>query len=532
MTVRLPLTAAVVAGVVLAVQSLQPARLRVFDAVAVWGPFARSFAEDGDLFPEWMPTLLVGFGRSVGLVAGSVSMLVGEFAQSHTLPIHPIYSGLLFVAVVLLGARLAGRPGAWVSLLIMLSSQLVFRGVLFHDDLASSFLGIVAVFMALRARDRRAWILVGVVAGGAFAMKLLGIVALGLVATVLIGRAAKTGAWLWVAVGWMAALPWYMINLIKFGNPLYPLASSVFGESEQIQILEADHTQYLQSGAGGRFLDVGLLALVCIGLGIGVVLVKSLRLRDAPALRWLIAIVLFFALFVASWEISGRAARHLLSILPLAAAVAAVGLTGQSLDVEPSVPVWNSSKHISRLRISVSVVTLFVALVSLTGWNVYRDLCTDSRVPRELRTGVYSALLGKWDSLAAAADPPPGDFAVHGIVGSAWEELRALDPGLKVFSFDNRWFFIPQEVLAADDVRAFAVYVASDAGERHSALRELGVGFVLDWRTFGPRHEFYDRGPWFDLDARPDLYRSILITRNYGLYEVRPSIGLPQRTGD
>lgn len=523
LSLRLPLTAAAISGAVLAVKSLQPAKFRIFDAIALWGPFARSFAEDGELWPDWVPTLLVGFGRSVGLVAGSVSMLAGGFDPAHALFVHPVFAGLLLATVVLLGGHLAGRPGAWVALLVMLSSQLMWRGMLFHDDLVAAFFAAAAVLMALRAESWQGWLLVGIAASGAFAMKLLGAVALALVVTVLFARLPRPSAWLAVGAGWLAAAPWYLANTIKFGNPIYPLAASFFGESDQLRILDADHTQYLKNVGVSRFWELGVLTAALVAVGGAIVLWKTVTSRDAAAIRWIGALMLLVSLFLLAWQGSGRASRHLASVLPVAAAVASVGLVARPLVLRASTePLDERELADARRGLSASAVAVFVLLAAVTTWNVQQDFYAGNPVQREWRTGIYAMLIGKWANLRLAADPPLDRFAVHGTVGAAWEELIDRDPELGVFSFDNRTYFIPQEVIPADDLRAFAVYDAPDPEARHAALARLGVGYVLDWRTFGPEHPIYEMGPWLDLDAHSDLYRNIMTRRGYALYEVVP----------
>ena len=528
----LPVAAAAGGGAVLAIQSLQPPVIRVFDGVAVWAPFARDFAQTGELWPDWVPTLLVGFARSVGLIGGSVSMLVGGFDEAHLYLIHPIYSSLLLVTVVLLAHRLGDRRAAWVALLIMLATPILSRGVLFHDDLAAAFFITASVLLALRAKGMWAWGLVGFVAGGALSMKLLGAVALALVGTLLLAKLPPPRAWVAVSIGWLAALPWYIANAVRFGNPIYPLGSSLFGESEQIQILEADHAEYLQAAGETRLVELGVLALVFLAVGSALAVYRTWRSGGARSKLWMAALVALTALFLVTWLNSGRGSRHLIALLPMVAVVAATGLVGKPVLIAPPKPVGEdsdfppSAARSSSGAISVASVALFVGLLSLTAWNVQQDLYMGVRVPVEHRSGVYTVLVGKWPDLRRAADPSDRPFAVHGIVGRAWVALGKANPDLKVFSFDDRWFYFPQEVLSAADERAFAVYAADTPDDRHGALRELGVGFVLDWRTFGPRHSIYDMGPWNDLVSRPDLYRELLTTNAYGLYEVIPRVAV------
>lgn len=105
-----------------------------------------------------------------------------------------------------------------------------------YVDLSHGFLfGLGAAYGCelLEGRlDAKAWVLAGLLIGGAMASKYTGIMA-GVALVALLPFAARPFAWRWIAAGMLCAimlpLGWYIRNTVNTGNPVYPFLYSKLG---------------------------------------------------------------------------------------------------------------------------------------------------------------------------------------------------------------------------------------------------------------------------------------------------------------
>lgn len=172
-----------------------------------------------------------------------------------------------------LGNRLFPRPAGALAALLMLTTQLVQAQLpTAYVDVGSGFAFLAAVWCIVhwaQTRDTGA-LRVGAVALGLFAgmryTAIYGVAAAGVaVLVVLITQRAPRRAW-WITVLTLTAGlligagPWFWKNAVHVGNPVFPLATGVFGlgplsptENARMHLLVAQH------GMGRAPLDLLLL---------------------------------------------------------------------------------------------------------------------------------------------------------------------------------------------------------------------------------------------------------------------------------
>lgn len=154
----------------------------------------------------------------------------------------------LFTALLLVGTgRLIGPGIGGIAAVAWLTSPWCYRAsstIAFVEGALAFYVmaTATAVILALRMSESRMWGVVGLLAGAGMSCKYPGlvqtVVPAGIVAGVmcLIGwrtreqRLAACSGLLWFIVGAAVAFgPWAIKNLVETGNPVYPLAYSLFG---------------------------------------------------------------------------------------------------------------------------------------------------------------------------------------------------------------------------------------------------------------------------------------------------------------
>ncbi len=509
---KAPLWAAAAVGGLAMVQALRPRLYRLFDAMTTWAPWSREIADSGDLAPAFIQTSVEGFPPSVALIAGTGSLLTGGYVETHTFLVHPLFTGLTLVTVVLLGGYFAGRSGGWIALLVVAATPLLERGMMFHDDLVVSFFTSAAVLLAIRATRPAGWALAGAAAGAALAVKHLGVVAVLLGAVVLFTRRPSWQSWLAAAAAWLVGLPWYLWNVARFGNPVYPMFSGFFGESPEVVRVVTARDANLQAVGRGALSEIGLLALAAVLTGVVAAFLRAKRERNPIMLRFSSSLAAAVALYLVVWETSGYATRHVLIVLPAVAALAGYGLGGQSRDTDP---FWR--RHLAPL---VGIAVLAVFTVS----SILVDVAGDDEPGEALQTGVYTLLAGK-SGLEEIVSPPTELSEMYGNSGVAWELLTNSDPEPLVLSVDGRTYYYPQQTLVGLDVRALAIFDGANPVSRHAAAIEAGVGYVIDNRLLRSRRSddlLAANAFWRDVRRRPLLYEEIFAGGSIVLYRVLP----------
>jgi hypothetical protein len=153
--------------------------------------------------------VLAGFGLMTGLAAGA------------------------------LAGRLFGARAGWLAALVFLTTPWIYRlSIIPYVEGALLFFAAAGLLAALRSREQRLWSMVtGILAGSAIACKYTGLVMvavpLGMVVAIRrpLTAAGREGA-CFVLGCVLAVGPWLVRNIVWTGNPVYPLAYSIFGGTD------------------------------------------------------------------------------------------------------------------------------------------------------------------------------------------------------------------------------------------------------------------------------------------------------------
>ena len=513
---QVPSSTLVAPGVFLAVvasQVLRPALFTVFDSQALWAPLGDSIARTGNLAPAWVPTLLQGFPPGVALIAGSSSVPVGHLSQPLAMLTHAGFGALTVLMTVLLASRFNLLGARSLALATLVATPLLSRSLVFHDDLIVGFLVATTLYVCLGVRRWQGWALAGVIAGAAVSVKVLGVVAVAALLVGLWSQRARLKGWVVAGAGALVGLPWYVANLIRFGDPLYPFYSS--GGGPAMQALLDDQSGYLKGRDPARIEFVGILALVLIATGLlcGLVSLAQKRRRLGIGLA-----VLIGAVFLA-WNGQHYGTRQLLAIYPVAASVSGYGIA-RAVGWLPA-----TSRPRPRVRILVATTVVWCLVLGVSAWDFSNDI--PSRPPEESQTGLYSIVLGwrgsaRSKSAVSMAIHPPTKAQIFSEMNEFWDRLAIESRTALVLSFDSRAWYIPQRVLSAgEDIVAAKAYLSGGAKAQHAALYAAGVRFVLSRRSIDTDHRvLYRLGPWRTLARRPDLYRLMVKNRFGSLYRV------------
>ena len=492
---------------------LRPAVFTVFDSQALWAPLGDSIARTGNLTPAWVPTLLQGFPAGVSLIAGSSSVLVGHLNEPLSMLTHVVFGALTILMTVLLASRLNLVGARSLALAALVATPLLGRSLVFHDDFIVGFLVATTLYVCLGVRRWQGWVLAGVIAGAAVSVKLLGVVAVAALLVGLWSRRARLTGWLAAGAGALVGLPWYVANLIRFGDPVYPFNSS--GGGQAMQALLDDQSGYLNGRSPARIEFVGILALVLIGTGLlcGLVSLAQERRRLGIGLAALIGAVFLV------WNGQDYGTRQLLAVYPVAASVSGYGIA-RSVGWFGASPRWRR-----RNPVLVATTIVWCLVLGVTAWDFSNDVPT--RPPEEAQTGLYSVVLGwrgsaRSKSALSMAMDPPSKAQIFSEMNEFWDRLASESRSALVLSFDSRSWYIPQRVLSAgEDIAAARAYLAGGAKAQHAALYAEGVRFVLTRRSIDVDHPvLYRMGPWRSLARRPDLYRLMVKNRFGSLYRV------------
>jgi len=291
-----------------------------------------------------MPTVYLAQGRWVLLtdIAQTFYPAYVEMAFGHALAVESDVAAALVHWALGVGAALsagawARRFGArpWLAALFVLGTPLfVWESTGAFIDLGLALFGSLAIYWASRTDVGRCGaILAGVFAGLAAGSKLTGAAL-----AVLAGATAAVVAWpQWAmaikrlvtigAIALIVALPWYLHNWVRMGNPFYPVGNALFAAS--FPGFEIPHYGYGRSllnfvsspfdlvwrGAPfdqGWAVGPALLALVPLGAFVG---------RRIQLVRIAAACILAFWAF---WFYSTPQTRMLLPMFPVGAALAAL----------------------------------------------------------------------------------------------------------------------------------------------------------------------------------------------------------------
>ncbi len=271
------------------------------------------------------------------------------------------------LAILAAGRRWFGNPAGWLGMLVWLTTPWATRiAIIAYAEGGLTFFLFAAFFATALAIEQITkgrlqpgpFLLAGFLSGSAMASKYTGLVSVVLPLAAAVGFAAikfyqkeslapsafKLGLRTLGVFGLGVAIaigPWLVKNLIETGNPVYPLAWSIFGGRDWNAELNAQWTKahsppdhrlsslfVLDNGAPGWIIDVSAindwLSPLLYGLAPLVFLVPTFR-RRAGAI-WLYAAWLFFAW----WCFTHRLDRFWVPMLPVIALLAGAGAAWSS----------------------------------------------------------------------------------------------------------------------------------------------------------------------------------------------------------
>jgi hypothetical protein len=243
-------------------------------------------------------------------------------------------------AAIGMGARIGGRGlGLLAGAIFFVQPLMAFEasGTLIEGGLAfAAALGAWNLAEFVRTGDRGAVALAGLFAGAAAGMKYVGLfVLLAAAVALLLFARRRLGLGplaLFAAPAAVAALPWYVKNLVQTGNPLYPF---VFGGVNEYAARWIDSGIHEHGHGRGPF-DALLLPFRLLAEGDDfdrgswltplLVLFAPLSLLDERRRRACALALAAVLVYLAAWFGTSQQARFLLPLAPVLAVLAALGV--------------------------------------------------------------------------------------------------------------------------------------------------------------------------------------------------------------
>ncbi|WP_422926761.1 ArnT family glycosyltransferase [Singulisphaera sp. PoT] len=253
-----------------------------------------------------------------------------------------LYAPAAAAMVAIVAARWGSPRAAWIAAIVYLSTPWIYRlGVLPYVEGPLCYYHAALIWAASRAwgfaeprlRDR-AWVVVGLFAGGAMACKypalVSAVVPFWLVALAASIKVRSPRVVLAFILGWGVVMaPWLVKNVIDTGNPVYPLGYRVFGGSHWSPELDAKWSKahgpraILLTALGSSLVDVAGRSDWQSPLYLALAPLAFLRTgtRRESLLLW--GFVLY--LFATWWLLTHRLDRFWLPLLPPLAMLAGFG---------------------------------------------------------------------------------------------------------------------------------------------------------------------------------------------------------------
>lgn len=322
--------------------------------------------------PALVPVLFV----FAGALGGDIAIQLVSFGM-----------GLLTAtAVYALAARAFGANVATLATALFYTTPIVgWLSAEAYVDLGLALFLAVALHGVLVRLDGGdigwAW-MAGLLAGAALGTRYLAVAAVILMAMDLLSAPAAASlqgrgdrfraCGLFLAGVILIALPWYVRNLVESGDPIYPMAGGVVGESAWTAGERSDHAEYLrQVGPGRGPLDLLLVpfrltfqpgafgASGTTGIGYGYLFLVPLLLLVRRRGRMVRLLAGYFLVGGLVWFYTSQQTRFLLPWLPAAAVLGGLALER----------VLRGRLHLHRgVSVVLGSLGLLVLLVGGTRW--------------------------------------------------------------------------------------------------------------------------------------------------------------------
>ena len=326
-----------------------------WDADAYHLTLPKNYVANGGFMPQ--PMLVYGHWPHAVELLFAVAMTVGSYVTAKL--VH-VFFGLAVIFTTAVAARRAAGPaaGGLAAALVLANGVVFFELRTAYVDLAYAFFLLAAVLLLHEARKasdprrhRQYLLLAGVAAGLMASVKITGVVGAAAAAVLYVpvllqARRGGEGAaplrlFLLRYVTPVLALwcPWLVKAALETGNPVSPLAWSVWGGPNWSAAIGEQFSAWQRSiGMGRTLVDYLLLPYRVIAEGgrgydhfdgqisilwLALVPLALLGIRRRPLVRRMLAVA---GVYFVCWALSSQQTRFLIPVLPLLAIAAAVTL--------------------------------------------------------------------------------------------------------------------------------------------------------------------------------------------------------------
>jgi 4-amino-4-deoxy-L-arabinose transferase-like glycosyltransferase len=380
------------------------------------------------------------------------------------------------LAVGLLATRLFGRASGWAAATIYLTTPWVFRlSAIPYVEGTSLFFGAIALLAFVDAVGLRGFLLVGAAVGGAASCKYTSLVMLGVpLGAAVVWTSWQTRSWrplVGFALGGAIVFgPWLIRNVAWTGNPVYPLAYSVFDgfnwTPEKAAKFAAGHRstdfsppalfRYLAEIPVHSDWQSGLI-FAFAPLPLAICLFRRRAAGNACASVWGLAALVGWQ-FLAFWLFTHRLDRFWLPLLPAACALAGAG--------------WSATPATARayfVNPAVALVALYNFAYCTTSYCALNDYTANLMEHRRFSRAAASKAVQLADE---GGKIPPGATVLYvGFAGVYYSE--------RPFRYNSVFDDSILELLAADPSSANGLRPLHELRRR---FREAGIDFiVVDW---------------------------------------------------
>lgn len=371
--------------------------------------------------------------------------------------------GLLLLAALLRRCG-AGRSSLWLTSCLAASpAMLLISANCYVESLL--MMNVAALLLAaIRLRRRNGGVVLGILAGGAAAIKLTALVSLVLPPLWLVTQGPRAqrslrdflpcvGACMVLACA--IGVPFYLRTWFATGNPVYPYYAAWFGGSPQSIAMSEYHHLIGDLGFGVRSIESFFVAPLMLGLhdqwydggfgwqwlillGLGVWgFLCTIRRPRARLLAWPVVTT---GLFYAAWYFTSQQGRF---AIPMATALIAAASVG-----------WRSVPPRAHRPV---LLALFIASGVCLPWQTasYYAACWETVAGRwTWAEGLNDATRGKYvPLLQAVAEQTPPDARLLLVF-----EHRLLylprETQIGTPFFQERWFMLPGDFMSAEPVLA------------------------------------------------------------------------------
>jgi len=415
----------------------------------------------------------------------------------------------LLIAVYQVAARWLDQPTAGFSVILLGSLRLVnWIGGTARIDIwwaLFEFLAFVALWNWFQGVSRRRLVLAALLAGFAASTKLLGILFILIMSGWIVwhARDQKTrrqgiiNAFIFASCALVIVLPWYIKTWSETGNPVWPFALALFGDSHGASAFAPIYKGFVTWHGTWGMLYFGPQYLL-IPVAILGVMARIYRWRMPPFLRYLWCLTIPYALIVidhtALW-------RFLLPCMP--ALVMTAG--------------WYLARLVEKGRVGACLSGAFVILTFAPSFRLSQS--DDIVAVLGLRVAGLSSAESRQGYISHYVEPYDFQQKVNDYFG---QQPPGSKQPLVLLYVDRRGYYLNVPYMWGDPIHQgevpFAVIRSPD--ELNARLRALTVSHVL----WGPDNAYplLDRPTVLmkavlERDARP-----VLTSGPYTLFELKP----------